>query len=85
MLTKLIACIENGMLTKLIAVSPYLIKLLMQITLTITCGQFLRMNTFSISFFLLHRKSLNLGDYDLIGVNQQNRRRTCHTFAIKLK
>ena len=62
-------CIENGMLTRLIAVSPYLIKLLMQITFTITCGQFLRMNTFSISFVLLHRKSLNLGDYDLIGVN----------------
>ena len=78
-------CIENGMLTKLTAVSPDPMNLLMQITFAITWGQPLRMNAFSISFVLLHRKDLNLWDYNLIGVNQQNRRRTFSNYYNKVK
>ena len=73
------------MLTKLTAVSPDPMNLLMQITFAITCGQPLRMNAFSISFVLLHRKDLNLWDYNLIGVNQPNRRRTFSSYYNEVK
>ena len=64
-------CIENRMLTKLIAVSLDLMKFLKQIKYVSTRFNVCHINAFSMSSVLLHGKTLALANYGSIGVNLQ--------------